>query len=287
MKKRKIVSIMALSLVVAMGAVSLTGCGSQAKATDITIDDGDTIIVDEEDLDVETDTEAESESDVDEITSTEVIGDDETATDFVGAEDENIVLYAEIEKYPSYQPLSDEEYTPVNEIVTANEDIVICNGDGFKVGYIKNGATISVTEYSSIAWARFENPIKGTDYDYLYVLKDYIAVPDANQFTVTESDIKQKIIDDIKNLDVTDYIFVDTPSNDMEVFEFRIESVFKDEIDFNYWYSQCTEDGNIALSSYMTYCIECEKDTDGWISCKVYYKDEIPEEVWNQYYYKY
>ena len=160
---------------------------------------------------------------------------------FAGAEDENIVLYAEIEKYPSYQPLSDEEYTPVNEIVTANEDIVICNGDGFKVGYIKNGATISVTEYSSIAWARFENPIKGTDYDYLYVLKDYIAVPDANQFTVTESDIKQKIIDDIKNLDVTDYIFVDTPSNDMEVFEFRIESVFKDEIDFNYWYSQCTE----------------------------------------------
>lgn len=285
MKKRFYVTI-AMSLVVIMG---LTGCGSRTKATDVTVDDGDTIVVSDEDIITE-DTEAEADVEVEdnEIVDTEVIGDDaEVVDEFVGAEDENIVLYAEVGSQ-DYCPLDEKNYESSTDTVSAMEDIPLYNSGGYAVGYIKNGSSITLDETGTdIGWARFENPIAGTDYDYLYVLKDYITVPDVNQFTVTEFDIKQKIIDDIKNLDVTDYIFVDTPSNDMEVFEFRIESVFKDEIDFNYWYSQCTEDGNIALSSYMTYCIECEKDTDGWILCKVYYKDEIPEEVWNQHYYKY
>lgn len=287
MKKRKIMSIIALSLVVAMGAVSLTGCGTQAKATDVTVDDGDTIIVDEEDLETEVENETESEIATDEITSTEVLGGDESASDFAGAEDESIVLYAE-KGTQDYCPLDEKNYESSNDTVTATEDIPLYDGDGYAVGYIKNGSNIIIDEIGTeVAWARFENPIKGTDYDYLYVLKDYIDVSSANQFTVTASDVKQKIIDNITALEVTDYTFIDTPTSDMEVFEFRIESAFEDEIDFNYWYGQSTNDGNLALSNYMTYCIECEKDTDGWISCKVYYKDEIPEDVWNHYYYGY
>lgn len=287
MKKRKIMSIIALSLVVAMGAVSLTGCGTQAKATDVTVDDGDTIIVDEEDLETEVENETESEIATDEITSTEGLGGDESASDFAGAEDESIVLYAE-KGTQDYCPLDEKNYESSNDTVTATEDIPLYDGDGYAVGYIKNGSNIIIDEIGTeVAWARFENPIKGTDYDYLYVLKDYIDVSSANQFTVTASDVKQKIIDNITALEVTDYTFIDTPTSDMEVFEFRIESAFEDEIDFNYWYGQSTNDGNLALSNYMTYCIECEKDTDGWISCKVYYKDEIPEDVWNHYYYGY
>lgn len=285
MKKRFYVTI-AMSLVVIMG---LTGCGSRTKATDVTVDDGDTIVVSDEDIITE-DTEVETDVEVEdnEIVDTEVIGDDaEVADEFVGAEDENIVLYAE-KGTQDYCPLDEKNYESSNDTVTATEDIPLYDGDGYAVGYIKNGSNIIIDEIGTeVAWARFENPIKGTDYDYLYVLKDYIDVSSANQFTVTASDVKQKIIDNITGLEVTDYTFVDTPTSDMEVFEFRIESAFEDEIDFNYWYGQSTNDGNLALSNYMTYCIECEKDTDGWISCKVYYKDEIPEDVWNHYYYGY
>lgn len=271
--KSKIVGI----LVTGMIMVSLAGCGTKTGATEQVPESSDAVVDVSNEITETEDTEADVEGKEEKITENE----------FVGAEDENIVLYAEVGSQ-DYCPLDEKNYESSTDTVSAMEDIPLYNSGGYAVGYIKNGSSITLDETGTdIGWARFENPIAGTDYDYLYVLKDYITVPDVNQFTVTESDIKQKIIDDIKNLDVTDYIFVDTPSNDMEVFEFRIESVFKDEIDFNYWYSQCTEDGNIALSSYMTYCIECEKDTDGWILCKVYYKDEIPEEVWNQHYYKY
>ena len=38
-------------------------------------------------------------------------------------------------------------------------------------------STITFTGYASNAWARFENPIAGTDYDYLYGFKEYADVP--------------------------------------------------------------------------------------------------------------
>lgn len=284
--KKKSLSVMSLAIVSSMMMASLTGCGTTAKATDITIEDGDTIIVEEEE--VEADTEVETESESDEITETEVIGGDGKATDsteFAGAEDENIVLYAEIEEQRQFLDIYNFNYVENTGTVSATEDIPIYNGDGFNVGYIKNGASVVIEESADgVTWSRFTNPIAGTDYDYLYVMNDYITVP---MFTITESDLKQKIIDEIKGFEVTEYTFVDAPSSDMEVFEFRIESEFEDELDFEYWYDQCTDTDNSVLSKYMTYCIESEKDTDGWISCKVYYKDEIPEDVWNQYYYGY
>lgn len=281
--KKRFLSIVSVMLVASMMAATVTGCGARTKATDITIDDGDTIIVDEEDL------ETEENVDSDNITETEVIGGDaeetEDANTSVGAEDENIVLYDEIAEYGEFVPMQDQVFEPVSNTFIANDNLPVYNVDGIEVGYIKEGSTITFTGYASNAWARFENPIEGTDYDYLYGFKEYADVPDTDQITVTASDVKQRIIDGITGLEVTDYTFVDTPTSDMEVFEFRIESAFDNEVDFNFWYSKCTEDGNIALSNYMTYCIECEEDTDGWISCKVYYKDEIPEDVWNQYYY--
>lgn len=277
MKKRKIMSIIALSLVGAMMVTSLTGCGTKAKATDIVVDDGDTIIVDEEDLETEAETETESESDADEITSTEVIGGDETVSDFTGAENESIVLYAEIAEYGEYCSQEDQTFEPANNTFTASDNLPIYNVDGIEVGYIKKDATITFTGYASNAWARFENPIAGTDYDYLYGFKEYADVSNMNQITINPSDIEQKVIDDLKHIDINPPTIVDSPTSDMEVFEFRMDSVYEDVDDFDFWYSKNLRYDTTILYEYMTYCIECEEDTDGWITCRLYYKDDLPD----------
>ena len=277
MKKRKIMSIIALSLVGAMMVTSLTGCGTKAKATDIVVDDGDTIIVDEEDLETEAETETESESDADEITSTEVIGGDETVSDFTGAENESIVLYAEIAEYGEYCSQEDQTFEPANNTFTASDNLPIYNVDGIEVGYIKKDATITFTGYASNAWARFENPIAGTDYDYLYGFKEYADVSNMNQITINPSDIEQKVIDDLKHIDINPPTIVDSPTSDMEVFEFRMDSVYEDADDFDFWYSKNLRYDTTILYEYMTYCIECEEDTDGWITCRLYYKDDLPD----------
>lgn len=275
--KKKIMSLIALSLVGTMMVTSLTGCGLQTKATDITVDDGDTIIVDEEDLEIEAETETESEN-TDEITSTEVIGsDDETTTDFAGAEDESIVLYAEIAEYGEYCSQEDQTFEPVNNTFTASDNLPVYNVEGIEVGYIKKDATITFTGYASNAWARFENPIAGTDYDYLYGFKEYADVPNTNQITITPSDIEQKVIDDLKHIDINPPTIVDSPTSDMEVFEFRMDSVYEDTDDFDFWYSKNLRYDTTILYEYMTYCIKCEEDTDGWITCRLYYKDDLPD----------
>lgn len=280
--KKKIMSLIALSLVGTMMVTSLTGCGLQTKATDITVDDGDTIIVDQEDMETE---ETEPETDVadtedtnsDEITGEEVVGDDTEANDFMGAEDENIVLYAEIAEYGEYCSQEDQTFEPVNNTFTASDNLPIYNVEGIEVGYIKKDATITFTGYASNAWARFENPIAGTDYDYLYGFKEYADVPNTNQITINPSDIEQKVIDDLKHIDINPPTIVDSPTSDMEVFEFRMDSVYEDADDFDFWYSKNLRYDTTILYEYMTYCIECEEDTDGWITCRLYYKDDLPD----------
>ena len=115
---------------------------------------------------------AETEAD-NEIASEEVVGEDAETSDFAGAEDENIVLYAEAGKQ-EYIPLSDSEYYEEDKtFVSETEEMYLYNGEGRKVGYVKTGHPIIATEQAKdIAWSRFKNPVDGTDYDYLYILND-------------------------------------------------------------------------------------------------------------------
>ena len=159
--KRKIVGILVTGLIM----VSLAGCGAKtAEATDQAPESSDAVVdVSDETVETEvTETEAETEDDA------------EVADEFVGAEDENIVLYAEVGSQ-DYCPLDEKNYESSTDTVSAMEDIPLYNSGGYAVGYIKNGSSITLDETGTdIGWARFENPIAGTDYDYLYVLKDYI-----------------------------------------------------------------------------------------------------------------
>lgn len=273
--RKKIVSIMALSLVATMGAASLTGCGTQAKATDVIVEDGDTIIVDDEDTEtakveiMETETTDETA-----ITSTEVIGgSDEAPVEFAGAEDDNIVLYSERGKQ-DYCPLNETEYTASEETIVAKEDVPLYDVNGFAVGYIKTGAIVNIDEAATtLAWSRFVNPIAGTDYDYLYVMNDYLS--DEETVIVTAEDMRQEILELMNNRAYELPTVLDTPTDDMEVFECRMAKEYSDESDVDYWVNQnfyLNDNAHRLLGLYMTYCVECEDDGDG-IICKVYYKD--------------
>ena len=154
-----------------MFVVSLAGCGAKADVTDQEVSERSSAVESEAD-----------DSVTDESTGSEEAGGEESTSNAIGAENESIVLYAEIEKYGEYGPQKDNEFESVNNVLEAPEDVPVFYGDGIEVGYIKSGSTISITESGLNWWARFENPIDGTDYDYLYVMKDYVADPNIETY---------------------------------------------------------------------------------------------------------
>lgn len=266
--KKKILSIIALSLVMAMMAVSLTGCGTEAKATDQEVaEDGDTIIV--------TDDE-ETVINTEEVAETEVVEEETTEekTAFAGAENDEIVLYSEIAEYGEYMPMKDEAFETESNTVVAYEDIPVYNGDGVEVGYIKNGSTVTLTESATeYYWARFENPIKEAEYDYLYMLKDYIVETQRVANILSADEVKQIISDNISET-FAESTIISSPTSEMEVCEFIVTN------DNNKLYEiHHTLDEELFMGSdaymYKTFYVECTEDEDGepYIHCKVYFKD--------------
>ena len=59
----------------------------------------------------------------------------------------------------------------------------------------------------------------------------------------------------------------------MELLECRVDSVYDDEIEYTYWIEQQIYNEEFRPTNYKTLYIECEEDTDGWIICRIYYKD--------------
>ena len=259
--KSKIVGI----LVTGMIMVSLAGCGTKTGATEQVPESSDAVVDVSNEITETEDTEADVEGKEEKITENE----------FVGAEDENIVLYAEVGSQ-DYCPLDEKNYESSTDTVSAMEDIPLYNSGGYAVGYIKNGSSITLDETGTdIGWARFENPIAGTDYDYLYVLKDYIVNED--EIRLTAESLRQIIIDKVLDSPVNDdahYVFLDEKESDMEVYECNMMSVYTDELDFQYWLDEeLTRDFNML--DYKILYVECEEDVDGWITVRLYYKDAI------------
>lgn len=252
--KKRVVIVLLTGLVIA----SLAGCGAKAEATDQEVSESSS---------------AETEAD-NEIASEEVVGEDAETSDFAGAEDENIVLYAEAGKQ-EYIPLSDSEYYEEDKtFVSETEEMYLYNGEGRKVGYVKTGHPIIATEQAKdIAWSRFKNPVNGTDYDYLYILNDYFI--ESTKLHLDAVSMKQGIEDYIKQygLEEIEYTFLNEKDSDMELFECRMDSVYDDEIEYTYWIGQQIYSEEFRPTNYETLYIECEEDTDGWIICRIYYKD--------------
>lgn len=266
--KKKIMSIAAITMACTMTAASLSGCGTQAEATNQEIGSGETIIVTENSI------ASDSE---DEITSTEIIGDnDEAPAEFTGAENEDIVLYAEAGT-AQYVGQEGATFESLDVAFTTTEEIPLFNGRGQEVGYVKEGGKVMVTEgVVDKAWARFENPIEGTDYSHLYLMKDYL--PDESKVYVTAEDLKQRIIEFLNNRDHAVPAILDAPVDDMAIEEHRMEKEYSDDMEVDYWIYQYFYDSDnsvpLLLGRYMTYYVECQDDGNG-IICKVYYKDPI------------
>lgn len=259
--KSKIVGI----LVTGMIMVSLAGCGTKTGATEQVPESSDAVVDVSNEITETEDTEADVEGKEEKITENE----------FVGAEDENIVLYAEIAKYGDYE-MDIFDYVEQPGTVNATENIPIYNVEGVEVGYIKAGASVFIPEGAeSGAVSRFKNPIVEADYDYLYVFKDFVT--DANEISLTAEAMRQRIIDDVLSSPVNDdvhYVFLDEKASDMEVYECNLQSVYTDELDLQYWIDEeLTRDFNML--DYKTLYVECEDDVDGWITVRLYYKDAI------------
>ncbi len=275
--KRKAASILVTGLIVA----SLAGCGTKTEATEQKPENNASVVEAETETEVETETNAEDVSD--ETMSTEVIGEDTEETGFTGAEDDNIVLYAEIEEYGKYMPLTEQPFEADENTFTAYEDIPIYNVNGVEVGYIKNGSTITTTESGTeIYWARFENPIAGTDYDYLYLTRDYI-VDSQNVTTIPSAeDIRELILEEMNTREKGEEpTILDTPDSDMEVYECRI-SRESDSLALDYEIRQALYNDTFFIGNYMTYSLECVEDGD-FIACTIYYKDPFDEWVKNNH----
>lgn len=264
--RKKILGVMAVTLTASMMAATLTGCGTNAKATDqeVVMEEEPIIVTDEEDSEEVT---LETE---DEITETEEVVADDGEAD--GEIDGDILFYDEIGKYPDYL-LSDMEYETMEEkTVTAVEDIPVYSADGFKVGHVKGGVTVILTEHGiNTRWYRFENPVSGTDYDYLCVLDDDLPKEEIPMLSAEE--VKAAIIVDMtSNIGYEPPTFLDAPASDMEVYECRIlrEDV---PVDFNFRLERAFHDEDaFEVGDYMTYYVECEEDGEFAI-CRLYYKD--------------
>ena len=253
MKKRIVIA-----LVTGLMMVSFTGCGTKTEATDQEIPESSS---------------AETEAD-DEITGEEVVGDDTEDEEELGDTNYNgIILFAEKES-KDFDALDEIEYTSYNGYLTAESYVPILDGDGYWIGSIEPGTTVSITGMSTDLWARFENPIEGIDYDYLYVRNEMVT---SERIHLNATTMKEGLENYINTygFEEIEYTFLNENASDMEFYEFRMDSEYEDQMMYEYWIGELISDGNVDPLHYGTLYIECEEDTDGWIICRIYYKDLI------------
>lgn len=180
--------------------------------------------------------------------------------------DGNIVLYGG-EKYPQkYAALDEGICEEINVVLTDVEaDIPLFSSDGRLCGHLNKGGSTVVTEHCSVAtaWYRFPNPIEGTEYDYLYLLR---------YETVMSSDEKEdieKILRDADDLGRTEIL--DVPDPDMECYEFSIARQDYHKIGNMLYEHGVIQYGDWDQLIYNTFYVECTRDRD-FFDCKVYYK---------------
>lgn len=180
--------------------------------------------------------------------------------------DGNIVLYGG-EKYPQkYSALDEGIPEEVNiELTNVEADIPLFSGDGRLCGHLNKDGNIVVTEHCSVAnaWYRFPNPIEGTEYDYLYVLR---------YETVMSSDEKERIEEILREADYLGRTEVlDVPDADMECYEFSILREKYSLIEDFIFCDEFLQYDRFDKLNYYTFYVECTRNGD-YFDCKVYYK---------------
>lgn len=259
MKKRTL--FLTLTLTMAMSMTALTGCGTQAKAT-----------YDENAIVEETPT-TEEDTMKEEVV---VAGEDDTSN-----LENDIIEFDDSDSIPEYI-LSDMEFEAntgdlnekygftdkhIVQSFNATKEVPVYSEEGIRVGNIKNGAAIELSEHGiNTNWYRFKNPVSGTDYEYLYVNQDDIPVSVDAVFT--QDEILQAIQKRFSNKDMS-YELLDAPTDDMQKAEFSVSKTetIADSIVDSYLYAE------LHLSDYTKFYIE-ENGEDGEnYNFVIYYKD--------------
>lgn len=265
MKKRTL--FLTLTLTMAMSVTSLTGCGTQAKAT-----------YDENAIVEETPT-TEEDTMKEEVV---VAGEDDTSTTEDTSNVENdipsttygdLVVYNDAIKTDYEVDL--ETFQPSDEEYTLSDNVDIYYTDGWQAGYLKKGATISVYDVST-DWIRIYNPEKTDTFtiDFLLVKVGDLSKSTSSDVTTnaevafTQDEVLKAIQERFSNKDMG-YELLDAPESDMQKAEFSVsktETIPTSIVD-SYLYAK------LNLSDYTKFYIEENGEDNENYNFVIYYKD--------------
>lgn len=254
--RKKILGIIAVTLTASMMAVSLTGCGTEAKATDqeVVMEEEPIIVTDEEDSEEVT---IETE---DEITETEEVVADAEATytehEYFFALDEQDDSTAEDIDWDAIKPDG-------NDYLLKDSVNIYGSGMGRIAGYTKPDINVHVVT-SSDDWYCIEFADEDPAYQLLLVkAEDFIEASGMYEDVpaITADDIKFALIPQLGEMapDVDDevyYIPLDEPTEEMtSVSEFTIPTYCKD---VDEWMAQVIADND--FENYQFFYIEKVED---------------------------
>ena len=260
MKKKTL--FLTLTLAMAMSVTSLTGCGTQAKATY----DENAIV--EETPTTEEEVIVANDSTKDSTEETESVENDIPSTTYGDLVVYNDAIKTDYEvDLETFQP-SDEEYT-------LSDNVDIYYTDGWQAGYLKKGAAISVYDVST-DWIRIYNPEKTDTFtiDFLLVKAGDLSKSTSSDVTTnaeaafTQDEVLKAIQERFSNKDMG-YELLDAPESDMQKAEFSVsktETIPTSIVD-SYLYAE------LHLSDYTKFYIEENgEDADNY-NFVIYYKD--------------
>lgn len=259
--RKKILGIIAVTLTASMMAVSLTGCGTEAKATDqeVVMEEEPIIVTDEEDSEEVT---IETE---DELTETEEVVADDGEADAEATYTEHEYFFALDEQDDS--TAEDIDWDAIkpdgNDYLLKDSVNIYGSGMGRIAGYTKPDINVHVVT-SSDDWYCIEFADEDPAYQLLLVkAEDFIEASGMYEDmpAITADDIKFALIPQLGEMapDVDDevyYIPLDGPTEEMtSVSEFTIPTYCKD---VDEWMAQVIADND--FENYQFFYIEKVED---------------------------
>lgn len=259
--RKKILGVMAVTLTASMMAVSLTGCGTEAKATDqeVVMEEEPIIVTDEED------SEEVTIGTEEEITETEEVVADEGEADTEAPYTEHEYFFALEEQDDSTAEEIDWDAMEPdgNDYLLKDSVNIYGSGMGRIAGYTKPNINVYVVT-SSDDWYCIEFAEEDPAYQLLLVKADdfieasgmYEDMP-----AITADDIKFALIPQLSELapdtdDEVYYVPLDEPTEEMtSVSEFTIPTYCKD---VDEWMAQVIADND--FENYQFFYIEKVED---------------------------
>ena len=264
MKNRtKMMKIAATAVLTVTLAASLTGCGT-AEATNQEVTKAEeTLVEGEAETMEETNNHAESE-----VT-------DEVASATYG----NIVVFDE--KVKTDYEFDFERFKPMDNEYSIESNIDIYYTGGSQAGYMKSGAVIQAYDGTE-EWLRFYNPEKNDKFSVEFLLVKVEELKASTSDTVetinvlTAESLEASIIEAVNK--AVEVNWADTPTSDMESITLTFDK-YDENATSNLDHTILTKEG---LGNYATFAVELVEDTETSCTFKVYYKDKIDWETYEE-----